>query len=66
MGMRRYDRELFDKCVSSQMVKDSARAAIYANECAEVRKMATNALRNQLALEVISLRLEIIREFGAK
>lgn len=48
------------------MVKDSARAAIYANECAEVRKMATNALRNQLALEVISLRLGIIREFGAK
>ena len=64
MRMQRHDRELFDKCVSSQMTKDSARAAMYANECAEVRKMAAITLRSQLALEQVSLRLETIREFG--
>ena len=62
--MQRHDRELFDKCVSSQMAKDSARATMYANECAEVRKMAAITLRSQLALEQVSLRLETIREFG--
>jgi len=55
MKMQRHDRELFDKCVSSQMTKDSARATMYANECAEVRKLAAITLRTQLALEQVSL-----------
>ena len=46
------------------MAKDSARATMYANECAEIRKMASITLRSQLALEQVSLRLETIREFG--
>lgn len=62
--MQRHDKELFDKCVSAQMTKDSARATMYANECAEIRKMAGITLRSQLALEQVSLRLETIREFG--
>ncbi len=62
--MQRHDKELFNKCVSAQMVKDSARATMYANECAETRKMAGITLRSQLALEQVSLRLETIREFG--
>jgi len=61
--MQRRDRD-YDKCVAAQMAKDSARAAIYANECAEVRKMAKITLRCELALEQITLRLETVEQFG--
>lgn len=58
------DKMLFDKVVSSQMVRDTARATIYANEIAELRKIARTMLRAQLALEQVSLRLETIQELG--
>jgi division protein CdvB (Snf7/Vps24/ESCRT-III family) len=64
MRMQQHDKEIFAKCVSSQMAHDVARAAMYANECAEVRKMAKVTLQCQLALEQVSLRLETIEEFG--
>ncbi len=46
------------------MEKDAARAAMYANECAQIRKMAKVTLQCQLALEQAALRLETVREFG--
>jgi len=64
MRMQQHDRDIFTKCVNSQMTHDAARAAMYANECAEVRKMAKVTLQCQLALEQVSLRLETIEEFG--
>jgi len=62
--MQQHDRDIFAKCVNSQMAHDTPRAAMYANECAEVRKMAKVTLQCQLALEQVSLRLETIEEFG--
>lgn len=62
--MQQHDKDIFNKCVSSQMGHDTARAAMYANECAEVRKMAKVTLQCQLALEQVSIRLETIEEFG--
>lgn len=62
--MQQHDKDIFTKCVNSQMAHDNARAAMYANECAEVRKMAKVTLQCQLALEQVSLRLETIEEFG--
>lgn len=62
--MQRHDRELFGKCVAAQMVRDSTRASLYANECAEVRKMARVILLSELALEQVVLRLETVEEFG--
>jgi division protein CdvB (Snf7/Vps24/ESCRT-III family) len=64
MRMQQHDRDIFTKCVDSQMAHDTARAAMYANECAEVRKMAKVTLHCQLALEQVSLRLETVEEFG--
>jgi len=58
------DKELFDKCVKAMMVKDEARAAMYANEIAEVRKMARIIIRSQLALEQVTMRLETVEELG--
>jgi len=64
MRMQQHDKDIFAKCVNSQMSHDTARAAMYANECAEVRKMAKVTLQCQLALEQVGLRLETIEEFG--
>ncbi|MEM3736972.1 MAG: Snf7 family protein [Candidatus Bathyarchaeia archaeon] len=58
------NRELFEHCTTAISEADEGRAAIYANECAEVRKIAKVVLRSQLALEQVGLRLETIREFG--
>jgi len=62
--MQQHDKDMFNKCVRAQMDKDNARAAMYANECAQVRKMAKVTLQCQLALEQVALRLETVREFG--
>jgi division protein CdvB (Snf7/Vps24/ESCRT-III family) len=62
--MQQHDKEMFDKCVRAQVGKDNARAAMYANECAQIRKMAKITLQCQLALMQASLRLETAREFG--
>ncbi|MEM2530805.1 MAG: hypothetical protein QXL32_06830, partial [Candidatus Bathyarchaeia archaeon] len=56
------DKEFFAKVVQAQMQKDFARATMYANECAEIRKMAKVVLSSQLALERVLVRLETIQE----
>ncbi|HXZ97786.1 MAG TPA: Snf7 family protein, partial [Candidatus Acidoferrum sp.] len=62
--MQQHDKEMFDKCVRAQVSKDNARASMYANECAQIRKMAKVTLQCQLALMQAALRLETAREFG--
>lgn len=59
-----HDKTLFEKLVQAQMSKDNARAVMYANEIAEIRKMAKVTVRSELALEQVTLRLETIQEFG--
>ena len=62
--MEQKDRELFEKTTQAEAVRDQMRAAMYANECSEVRKMAKIILKSQLAIEQVGLRLETVREFG--
>ena len=57
-------KTLFTKCVRAQEAKDSASAAIYANECAQVKKMAQVILTSGLALEQVALRLDTVKDFG--
>jgi division protein CdvB (Snf7/Vps24/ESCRT-III family) len=59
------DKDLFQRCIGAQLSNDSAHARIYANECAEIRKIAKVVLGSELALERVILRLETVREFGA-
>jgi len=33
------DKEIFEKCVNAQMARDSASASLYANQCAEIRRL---------------------------
>jgi len=58
------DRDLFQRCIGAEISKDLAHARLYANECAEVRKIAQVVLSSQLALEQVILRLDTVLEFG--
>lgn len=62
--LRQRDQELFQRCIGAQVAKDSAHAKIYANECAEIRKIAKIVLASQLSLERAVLRLQTVEEFG--
>ncbi len=62
--LQQRDRDLFQRCVGAQVSKDIDRARIYANESAEIRKIAKVVLGSQLALEKVILRLETVRDFG--
>ena len=62
--MQNHYNTIFKKCTNSVLTKDSARASIYANECAEIRKMCQTILRSQFAIEQVVLRLETVEEFG--
>ena len=57
------DTELFQRCVGAQVSSDLGHAKIYANECAEIRRIAKVVLGSQLALERVILRLETVGEF---
>jgi len=58
------DTDLFQRCVGAQASNDPGHAKIYANECAEIRKIASVVLSSQLALERVILRLETVEEFS--
>jgi len=62
--LRDKDTTLFNKMVSSVQKHDSARASIYANELAELRKMNRMVTQSRLALEQIMLRLNTITDMG--
>ncbi|AWR94580.1 cell division protein CdvB1/B2 [Acidianus brierleyi] len=62
--MQERDRTLFERVVEAQMSKDTARAAMYANEVAEIRKISRQLLTTQIALEQVELRLETVSEIG--
>jgi len=62
--MKERDAQLFEKVVQAQMEKDSARAAMYAAEVAEIRKLVKALMTARLALERVALRLETIMAMG--
>lgn len=64
MRLQQRDKEMFQRCVGAELSKDASHARLYANECAEIRKMAHIVLSSELALERVTLRLQTIEEFG--
>ncbi|MDP7975277.1 MAG: hypothetical protein ACP5UI_04635 [Thermoprotei archaeon] len=58
------DKDMFMQAVASLASGDQQRAAIYANECSEIRKMAKVVLASQLVLEQVAIRLQTVEEFG--
>jgi len=62
--LQQRDKEMFQRCVGAQAGHDTEHAAMYANECVEIRKMATTMISSQMAIEQVVLRLQTIEEFG--
>jgi division protein CdvB (Snf7/Vps24/ESCRT-III family) len=62
--MQRRDKEFFDKCVVARSAGDLQRANLYAEECAEVRKLAKIAINSELALEQLIFKLETAEMMG--
>jgi division protein CdvB (Snf7/Vps24/ESCRT-III family) len=62
--LQSYDKMLFEKTVNALVEGDKSKAAMYANEVAEVRKMARVIMTVRYALERVKLRLETAVIFG--
>jgi division protein CdvB (Snf7/Vps24/ESCRT-III family) len=58
------DKAIFARIVDAYTKHDSARANVFANELAEVRKMSRLIINARLALEQITLRLRTVSELG--
>jgi division protein CdvB (Snf7/Vps24/ESCRT-III family) len=57
-------KSLFETTVKAMMTKDKSKAAVYANEWAELRKVGKVVYASELALTQIILRLESIVDVG--
>ncbi|MBS7654029.1 MAG: Snf7 family protein [Candidatus Bathyarchaeia archaeon] len=58
------DKALFSKVVDAYSRHDIQRANVYANELAELRKMANFMMNAELALERVALRLRTVTQLG--
>lgn len=58
------DKYLFSKIVDSYSKNQIQRASVFANELAELRKMANFMINAQLALERVVLRLRTVTQLG--
>ncbi len=58
------DKSIFSKVVDAYAKHDVQRANVFANELAELRKMATFMMNAELALERVDLRLKTVTQLG--
>ncbi len=58
------DKKIFARIVAAYTKHDMARANVFANELAEIRKMEKMIMHGRLALEQIVLRLRTVSELG--
>lgn len=59
------DKILFKTCATALQQKNNERAAIFANELSEIRKLTKVIYHTQILVERIILRLETLKEFNA-
>jgi len=62
--LRERDKALFQTCITALNNKNRERAAIFANEVAEVRKLIAFLYNVELAIERVIIRLETIKELS--
>jgi len=63
--LRQRDTFLFKTCATALNAKNKERAAIFANELAEIRKLAKLISQTEILIERIILRLETLKELTA-
>jgi len=64
VSLREKDKHYYNKIIDSLRAYDRNRAALYANELAEVRKALRSINQAKLAIEQISLRLSTVKDIG--
>lgn len=64
-SLRKEDNELFERCVKARLENDTVHAMMYANECAEIRKIALLVVSSKYALEQMVLRLQTVAKLGS-
>jgi division protein CdvB (Snf7/Vps24/ESCRT-III family) len=64
-SLRKEDNELFERCVKARLENDTVHAMMYANECAEMRKIALLVVSSKYALEQMVLRLQTVAKLGS-
>jgi division protein CdvB (Snf7/Vps24/ESCRT-III family) len=62
--LKKRDNLFFTKCIKAQLAHNRLKAILYANECAELRKIAKIVISSELALEQAALRLQTISQLG--
>ena len=63
-SLREKDKHYYNKIVDAMRTYDRNRAALYANELAEVRKALRSINQAKLAIEQISLRIGTVKDIG--
>jgi division protein CdvB (Snf7/Vps24/ESCRT-III family) len=64
LRLKERDKSLFQNCVTALRANNRERAAICANELAEVRKLINFLQQVELAIERVILRLETVKELS--
>lgn len=64
-NLMKEDNNLFESCVKARMENDAVHAMMYANECAEIRKIALLVVSSRYALEQMVLRLQTVAKLGS-
>ena len=63
-ALHKEDAQLFTQCVAAHVKGDRVHAMMYANECAEIRRMALHVVTSTYALEQMVLRLRTVVKLG--
>ena len=63
-NLRKEDTELFERCIDARVKGDRIHAMMYANECAEIRKIVRLVISSRYALEQTVLRLHTVKKLG--
>lgn len=63
-GLQTEDARLFALCVEAHSKDDNVHAMMYANECAEIRRMALHVMTSSYALEQMVMRLRTVVKLG--
>lgn len=65
VSLKNEDNALFEKCIEARLRNDAVHALMYANECAEIRKIALLVVSSKYALEQMVLRLHTVTKLGS-
>jgi division protein CdvB (Snf7/Vps24/ESCRT-III family) len=61
INLKRKEKVTFEKCIEAQMSKDDNLASMYANQCAEIKKLINTVIANADLLGRMNINLQRLR-----